>query len=435
MMETFGESLTRLIKENALSDLELAQKINVDYQELMAWKKNKMPDMRNPVTWESIRKCAEILYPDQSNRRERERFFRRVWVGGLLNAYMQERGINDEQLAKYIRRLVEHDKSADERKEIARITVWRWRTGSALPNKQQKSIDNCIRVLELSRAEADECWRALGIYEIEPLPVPSGQVLPPLVPVVGKPIAHPAQFFGREDLLRRIYTAWHRIDLQNISVLGKKASGKTSLLRYLKRIVDIHSTELRDDQPLGWAAGWLPYIFKFVLVEFKSRTDWQPELVMHTILDQLHLYDYVPQMLNSTTFIEILLTQKAPVVILMDDVHEALKEQRLTKDFWRTMRSLAQGGLKENLAFLTTSRQDPQEVIQTLRPDLSQDDSPFSNTFNTMELGPFTESEALDLFNHVNHTFSDEEKTTLLTESACWPDALQRRIEKYCDNH
>ena len=46
--------------------------------------------------------------------------------------------------------------------------------------------------------------------------------------IVGPPITHPRQFFGREQELKRIFGVWKRSPLQNIAVIGLHRSGKTS---------------------------------------------------------------------------------------------------------------------------------------------------------------------------------------------------------------
>lgn len=408
----FGKQLTRLMQEQGISDEELANQIGVPLDELIAWKNcEKMPDTRNPEILKNLRACIKRFEQDED-------FFRKVWFGGLLDAYMRETQLNDRRLAVTV--------------GLQRITVHRWRKGAILPAIQRERVVNslnaCTKVFKLTRLQTDEFLKAAGTEQ---------PTSPTIGPTPSRPISHPSQFFGREALLRKICTAWRRDDLQNISVIGPKASGKTSLLNYLREIAKVHSATLRKEQPVGWETGWLPYEFKYALVEFKNREDWTPKAVMCTILNSLGIVDYVPNLIDLKGFEEFLLKEKGPLIILMDDTHEALKINALDGNFWRTLRSLAQGGKKKDLAFLTTSRQDPQEIIKEYRHDLRQEDSPFSNTFITIQLEQLTESEAYAMLACMN-CFSDTEKHWVIQESGCWPKLLQilceEKLSSYDDN-
>jgi len=405
----FGEQLTQLMQEKSISNEELASQIGIPLEELIAWKTaEKMPDSRDPGILKSLRICTKRLGQDDI-------FFRKGWFGGLLNAYMEAINLGDKRLADYT--------------GLGRITIHRWRKGVVLPaiNRERvvTSLNACTQILQLTRLQTEEFLKAARTEcSISPI---SG-------PTPSRPTSHPSQFFGRELLLRKIYTAWRREDLQNLSVVGPRASGKTSLLYYLREITKVHSTTLRGNQPVGWETGWLPYDFRYALVEFKERNDWTPKMVNCAILGSLNIEYYENQMGIQVEFERHLLQQRGSIVILMDDIHEALKVEALNGNFWRSLRALAQGGRKADLAFLTTSRQDPQEIIKTHRQDLRQEDSPFSNTFTTIQLEQLTESEAYTMLDYMG-CFSDAEKVWVIKESGCWPKLLQILCEEKFSNY
>ena len=54
--------------------------------------------------------------------------------------------------------------------------------------------------------------------------------------ITGTPITHPRNFFGRHRELKRLFDLLKRHPLQNAAIIGKRRSGKTSLLHYLKLV-------------------------------------------------------------------------------------------------------------------------------------------------------------------------------------------------------
>ncbi|MFH7028292.1 MAG: CHAT domain-containing protein [Heteroscytonema crispum UTEX LB 1556] len=63
--------------------------------------------------------------------------------------------------------------------------------------------------------------------------------------ITGTSITHPRDFFGRNYELKRLFNLLKRLPLQNAAIIGKKRSGKTSLLHYLKNITTTPAEDLR----------------------------------------------------------------------------------------------------------------------------------------------------------------------------------------------
>jgi hypothetical protein len=70
--------------------------------------------------------------------------------------------------------------------------------------------------------------------------------------VVGPPVTHPRQFYGRAHELARIFALWRHAPLQHAVVLGPRRSGKTSLLYCLKTICGTPPARLRPGQKHDW---------------------------------------------------------------------------------------------------------------------------------------------------------------------------------------
>ena len=93
----------------------------------------------------------------------------------------------------------------------------KWINGKvAHPNCEK--VFNCAQELGLNAIQRAEFLAAAGCKDY----IPAVEA-PKAIPVVGKAICHPSQFFGRENALRRIYNAWHQDNnLQHIAIIGPK---------------------------------------------------------------------------------------------------------------------------------------------------------------------------------------------------------------------
>ncbi|MDM8569581.1 hypothetical protein QUF50_08755, partial [Thiotrichales bacterium HSG1] len=194
--------------------------------------------------------------------------------GKLLEFYMTEKGFNNRGLAKEIKLpLKSGTKKLSKEIGVAPITVGRWIKYGIIPRPE--AVKEIAKILELSKEQTVEFYLLAGVTP----PIIDGKVIgindtvrnasieiinqdesfrELIYPTLGIPISHPNQFFGRTDILMRVKRAWQDPNaLQHVSIIGKRRSGKTSLLKYLQYINQTPTTELRPEQQQIWN-GWLP---------------------------------------------------------------------------------------------------------------------------------------------------------------------------------
>jgi transcriptional regulator with XRE-family HTH domain len=316
----------------------------------------------------------------------------------LLDEYMKNARLNDETLAAQI--------------DVARRTVTNWRRGITRRPPSREKVLKCASILKLFPKQRMAFFQAAGILDITGLEQK-------LVPVVGRPIIKPYQFFGREELLRNIYWAWHKEVPESIAIIGPKRSGKTSVLNYLKNITQ--TVYYRPNQLKGWPTDWLPYHVQVAFVDFLEANMSQPETLMTDILQQLNLE--VPSSCTLADFSRILRNVENSLVILMDNIEIGLKTTTLGNSFWRNMAAL---GNCEPVRFVITASELPLELARDCRKP-----SPFFKLFgHTLQLEAFTEEEARELLSNSPEPFSAEEIEGMLKESNCWPEPLQQSCDK-----
>ena len=146
-----------------------------------------------------------------------------------LDGYMKKAGLSDETLADQMR--------------IAKMTVYNWRTGKTI-SPVRNNVLKCAEILKLTPKQRVDFLRAAGHVPDQ------AHLLPPLMPVVGVPVIHPCQFFGRTHVLNQIHCAWNKPVPESIAIIGPKRSGKTSLLNYL-----IHISERLGYAPINPKVG------------------------------------------------------------------------------------------------------------------------------------------------------------------------------------
>ncbi|RMG90010.1 MAG: ATP-binding protein, partial [Chloroflexi bacterium] len=237
--------------------------------------------------------------------------------------------------------------------------------------------------------------------------------------IAGPPITHPAQFFGRQRELRRIFNLFRQIPLQNAAILGPRRSGKTSFLYYLKQITQTNQNELRPDQLAHHTA--LPPNLNWVLVDFQDPRLGTQQGLLRYLLEQLSLP--VPEPCDLPAFLDVMTDHPlSPTIILLDEIGVALaRYPELDDAFWESLRSLATTMLQGRLGFVLTSPQPPEQLAQH-----SGMGSPFFNIFGySAVLGPFTEDEARQLIASSPIPFPEEDIAWILAESGRWPFLVQ----------
>ncbi|MDM8547410.1 helix-turn-helix domain-containing protein [Candidatus Venteria ishoeyi] len=324
----------------------------------------------------------------------------------LLIQAMSQADINVSEMARRI--------------DLSRHTLLHWRSGKTKrPNCEKVLL--CAQQLNLPTYEARQLLAAAGCdftQASEKLSVSTQNAdpfdLPPekLSPfVIGQPVVHPRQFYGRKALVSRIIRIWQRHPLQNIAITGERRIGKSSLLHYLKAI----------------AVQRVSVDFKVVLIDFKETRMRSQTSLLQFLLQALGL----PVLSNCSLInFEELLSHHVlchPTVVLLDDIEYGLASDSLSQEFWWAMRSVQHNYCQGRLGFLMTSRQKPAQLAQEVGKP-----SPFFNVFGyQVKLEGFTEEEALALISNVPTAFSNEVIKEILEQSQGKPDLLQQ----CCANH
>jgi hypothetical protein len=236
--------------------------------------------------------------------------------------------------------------------------------------------------------------------------------------VVGPPITHPSQFYGRTQALTRIFNLLKRFPLQNVAIVGPYRSGKTSLLHYLQTILTTPPNELRPGQVRDWLPNASTY--RWVYVDFQDvRMCTRHELFIY-LLNQLQIP--VPSPVTLSAFMHSISTHlHQPTVILLDEIAAALAAPELDQPFWWSLRSLSSNQTGGLLSFILTAPNIPTELAAAYGKP-----SPFFNIFGHLHrLRPFTEAEARELIAASPLPFSEVDCQWILTQSGRWPCLMQ----------
>ena len=236
--------------------------------------------------------------------------------------------------------------------------------------------------------------------------------------VAGPPILQPRQFFGRDYELRRIFGVWQALPLEHIALVGKRRSGKTSLLHHLHQITQIHADKLRPRQRTDWLPN--PTEHRWIFVDFQDPRMRTPTSLFRHLLTGFGLP--APDPCNLDTFVERVIDRPTPTptVILLDELEAGLSAPTLDQAFWWGLRALVNATSGGSLAFVVAAHESPLK----LAADCGQT-SPFFNMFNGLEVGPLTEPEARELVASAPIEFDPADIAWILAESGRWPYVVQ----------
>lgn len=259
-------------------------------------------------------------------------------------------------------------------------------------------------------------WTAI-VHIDEPIPKPIFEESSAFI--TGTPITHPRYFFGRQKELKRLFDLLKRRPLQNAAIIGKRRSGKTSLLQYLKNITTTPTEQLRPGQKSDWLPS--PENYRWIFVDFQDSRRQSREGLLRYILESLKMS--VPSPCDLDRFMDAVSSNlDLPTVILFDEIGVGLQRcPELDDGFWESLRSLATNQTNGNLGFVLATPESPIDLATS-----TGHSSPFFNIFGyTTTLGAMTEAEALELIASSPIPFPAEDVEWILTQSKCWPLLLQ----------
>jgi TIR domain len=237
--------------------------------------------------------------------------------------------------------------------------------------------------------------------------------------ITGTPIEHPRQFFGREKELKRLFNLLKTRPLQNAAIIGKRRSGKTSLLNYLSKITTTPVAELRPGQRSDWLPN--PETYRWIFVDFQDARMAQRERLLRYLLESMELP--VPKPCNLESFMDQVSGQVLrPTVILLDEIGVGLQRcPELDDEFWESLRSLATTQTGGNLAFVLATPESPIDLARN-----TGHSSPFFNIFGyTTTLTSLMETEARELVASSPLPFSESDTEWILSHGGRWPLLLQ----------
>ncbi len=307
-------------------------------------------------------------------------------------------------LCKYTRRTGIADSRLAYRAKIKRQIIYYWKKGRMPSTKHHDAVRKIADILLLSDSERKVFFTVAKIADKY---IPYEQRIVPIT----KPTTHPSQFFGRNDILERIFNSWRQYPLEHVAVIGNKGSGKTSLLNYLK---SIHScNNLRE----GQRHDWLKQQCEFISVDFENVAVHSLEGFLRHLLIELHLRNDARDLFNLIEILNDNLTK--PTVILMDNIKFGLEVSELDKKFWQYIRYL--GDNNPNLGFCMTSSISLEKLNQCAKKIGKT--SPAENIFTEIQLDSFSLTEARELLNYTSFPKKDVE--WILKKSNCWPAFIQ----------
>jgi AAA+ ATPase superfamily predicted ATPase/DNA-binding transcriptional ArsR family regulator len=203
-------------------------------------------------------------------------------------------------------------------------------------------------------------------------------------------------FFDRSEEIEKIFSLIGADRPQSVSVIGKRKTGKSSLLFHVfnKEIAQKHIPSIDD------------YIFAFVDLQEKREMDVEQffELLQREIRSHMpdDLNNSIPEVENTydgfRQMIKKLNAKKKKIVIFMDEFEVVVKNGNFKREFFSFLRSQANS---VDLAYVISSKED----FFTFYKRKEIESSDFWNIFTKMWLGLLDRESSLELIK----TLSSEE--------------------------
>jgi tetratricopeptide (TPR) repeat protein/O-acetyl-ADP-ribose deacetylase (regulator of RNase III) len=201
-------------------------------------------------------------------------------------------------------------------------------------------------------------------------------------------ITDPSRFFDRQDVVQDLIQRLHR--RENISLIGERGMGKSSLLAYL------HATRER----------WMP-----------DHADRVIYLDCQGLTDRRNFYAKLTEALggkgdNASAFMDAI---EQGLAILLLDEFERLVDMEGANEIFNVLRSVFQQGQASSIIVTQGTLSD----LVSVKMDLSV--SPLSNIYSICRLGPYSVAVAREFLTTrlegTGVTFSEEEIDRLVEES------------------
>ena len=210
----------------------------------------------------------------------------------------------------------------------------------------------------------------------------------------GKPIDDPARFIGHRRELEQVYSRLLSA-FESSSIVGERRIGKTSLLKVLGH-PDIQTQ-------FGLDLNKYTFIyqdFQFLESDTKPTRFWQRVLrsIRRAVKDQEDVVEEIELALKAETIDNYTLDDifslvdeaELNIVLLLDEFENVTRNRNFDDDFFAGLRALA---IHHNLALVTSSRE---ELVKLTHSEKVRS-SPFFNIFASINLRPFSETDATAL--------------------------------------
>ena len=242
----------------------------------------------------------------------------------------------------------------------------------------------------------------------------------------GNPISNPARFFGRLREVEQVFSRLRNAEAESSSLVGERRVGKTSLLHFLSHPDTRRRYGLNPDQ----------YIFVYTDLQMVDSSVTPARLAQRLMRQMAQQCEdaEVKQMVEELRQVEVIdnfaladlfdaIDQKdLHVVFLLDEFEKVTANPNFGPDFFYGLRSLA---IQHNLTLITSSRS---ELIELTHSEVIRS-SPFFNIFANINVGLFSEAEALQLIdtslNGSGVRFTDSELAAIFRLAGFHPFFIQ----------
>ncbi|HEU5375713.1 MAG TPA: ATP-binding protein [Ktedonobacteraceae bacterium] len=231
-------------------------------------------------------------------------------------------------------------------------------------------------------------------------------------------IRNPEYFVGREDELKRIIGLMKR--RQNVSLVGPKRIGKTSLLNNLRQ-----KTHPRERQ-----SGESEFLFFYLDLQrssMKTQVDLLDD-VLSALREQSqeHPAEEMEKDDEIRALLEEFQQRNLHPILMIDTFDEIVRYKQLDPSVFDFLRSQ---GLSGKMSYVIASVEEMGEIFRKLWPTNGMI-SPFYNIFGTVRLSSFSRAEAHWLLAHFSQReglpFSEQEINWVLERAGQHPFLVQQ---------